>query len=179
VVFILCLGIPYIQRGSVTERLASVDSLIWLIKHNLSLHSSLNHPIAQYTSIGFVYRFRWDRVYPLLRFPLVCWRRGTQANFDAPEFYGIPPGQVRNFQLTTPDGAKIGTADNTTSFHRFTWSNWLTYRRLLLVVVKFKASGMRCLRLFTFGISSNPRTFPAHCYSLTPKQSHCRFSKTL
>ncbi|EFP90160.2 uncharacterized protein PGTG_16438 [Puccinia graminis f. sp. tritici CRL 75-36-700-3] len=57
VVFILCLGIPYIQRGAIY------------------LH--------------------WVRI-------------PVQANFDAPEFYGIPPGQVRNFQLTTPDGAKIG-----------------------------------------------------------------------
>jgi len=32
----------------------------------------------------------------------------TQANFDAPELYGIAAGQVRNLQLTTPDGAKIG-----------------------------------------------------------------------
>ncbi|KAI9604869.1 hypothetical protein H4Q26_002839 [Puccinia striiformis f. sp. tritici PST-130] len=57
VVFILSLGIPYIQRGAIY--------LHWV------------------------------------RFPI-------QANFDAPEFYGIAPGQVRNFQLTTPDGAKIG-----------------------------------------------------------------------
>lgn len=30
------------------------------------------------------------------------------ANFDAPELYGIAAGQVRNLQLLTPDGAKIG-----------------------------------------------------------------------
>ncbi|WAR54746.1 hypothetical protein PtB15_4B363 [Puccinia triticina] len=57
VIFILCLGIPYIQRGAIY------------------LH--------------------WVHV-------------PVHANFDAPEFYGIAPGQVRNFQLTTPDGAKIG-----------------------------------------------------------------------
>ncbi|KNZ59514.1 hypothetical protein VP01_1714g4 [Puccinia sorghi] len=32
----------------------------------------------------------------------------AQANFDAPELYGIAAGQVRNLQLLTPDGAKIG-----------------------------------------------------------------------
>ncbi|PLW34033.1 hypothetical protein PCANC_18855 [Puccinia coronata f. sp. avenae] len=57
VVFILSLGVPFIQRGAIY------------------LH--------------------WVRV------PI-------QANFDAPEYYGIASGQVRNFQLTTPDGAKIG-----------------------------------------------------------------------
>lgn len=55
--FILCLGIPYIQRGAIY------------------LH--------------------WARL------PI-------NADFNSPELYGIAPGQVRNFQLTTPDGAKIG-----------------------------------------------------------------------
>jgi len=57
VLFILSLGIPYIQRGAIY--------LHWV---HVPIH----------------------------------------ANFDAPELYGIAAGQVRNLQLTTPDGAKIG-----------------------------------------------------------------------
>ncbi|POW21437.1 hypothetical protein PSHT_02356 [Puccinia striiformis] len=70
VVFILSLGIPYIQRGYV---------------YQLNVRSSDRSPR------------RPTRI--IKSFALDCLQR------DIPS---LAPGQVRNFQLTTPDGAKIG-----------------------------------------------------------------------